>query len=59
MGNAIAAVIAVIVFIAGVVILGAGFGAADAVQPFTYIGGVMLITLSIGGPILLLDKLDR
>jgi hypothetical protein len=58
MGNVIAAIIAVIGFLAGMALIGVSFAFPDPLLPIMFIGGILVISLAVGLPPWLLDKLD-
>lgn len=58
MGNAVAGIVAIVGFVVGILVVGNSFDVPTSVGGYVFFGGIMLITLSIGGPILVLDKLD-
>lgn len=58
MGNAVAGIVAIVGFVVGILVVGNSFDVPTSVGGYVFFGGIMLITLSIGGPIFVLDKLD-
>ncbi|WP_375399821.1 hypothetical protein [uncultured Amnibacterium sp.] len=58
MGNAVAGIVAIVGFVIGILVVGNSFDVPTSVGGYVFFGGIMLITLSIGGPIFVLDKLD-
>lgn len=58
MGNVVAGIVAIVGFVVGMLVVGNSFDVPTSVGGYVFFGGVMVITLSIGGPIFVLDKLD-
>lgn len=57
-GNVVAAVIGVILFLCGMALIGLSFANPEPLQAIMFIGGILVIAIAIGVPRWVLDKID-